>query len=62
MPSSFRSIILSAGAIIVLLIITYFVLGLISDLSQNWRDAILVMLGALFGNMMWEILKKGMDG
>jgi hypothetical protein len=37
-------------------------LGLVSGYPQNMRDALLVMIGALFGNLMWEVLKKAMDG
>lgn len=60
--SPFWRIIIAGFVIIVILGIVALLLGLVSGYPQNMRDALLVMVGALFGNLMWEVLKKAMDG
>jgi hypothetical protein len=60
--SQFTRIIIASIVIIVLVGVVCVLLGLISGYPQNMSDAILVMVGALFGNLMWEVLKKAMDG
>jgi Trk-type K+ transport system membrane component len=48
-------------AIIGITLLIWGILKMASGFPQDLRDAFLVMIGALFGNLIWEVLKKGLS-